>query len=180
MWWWKVALHLDEAQIALANAMAHNLADQRPIFALQDKLREGQAILLEIFRAKGLLPGQTNGQVTGQAASQIPASFSAPFAAPPVPVMSEPAVPEQMIADADLPGPAGSAQQPFAQVPDAASDGPARETTTEAATEAAIEAATEAAPETAADPATNGTVDASPLPAEAAADATADRREADA
>jgi hypothetical protein len=56
MWWWKVALHLDEAQLALSNAMAHNLDDQRPVFALQDRLREGQAILLEIFRMKGLLP----------------------------------------------------------------------------------------------------------------------------
>jgi hypothetical protein len=62
MWWWKVALHLDEAQLALANAMAHNLDDQRPVFALQDRLREAQAILLEIFRAKGLLPGSTNGK----------------------------------------------------------------------------------------------------------------------
>lgn len=62
VWWWKVALHLDEAQTALANAMAHNLDDQRPVFALQDRLREGQAILLEIFRAKGLLPGSTNGR----------------------------------------------------------------------------------------------------------------------
>lgn len=63
MWWWKVALHLDEAQLALANAMAHNLDDPRPVFALQDQLREGQAILLAIFRAKGLLPGSSNGKM---------------------------------------------------------------------------------------------------------------------
>ena len=63
MWWWKVALHLDEAHLALANAMVHNLDDQRPAFALQDRLREGQAILLKIFRAKGLLPGSTNGRI---------------------------------------------------------------------------------------------------------------------
>lgn len=63
MWWWKVAQHLDEAQLALANAMVHNLDDPRPVFALQDRLREGQAILLEIFRAKGLLPGSTNGRI---------------------------------------------------------------------------------------------------------------------
>src|SRR5436190_1585355 len=61
MWWWKVAMHLDEAQLALANAMAHNLDDQKPVFALQDRLREGQAMLLEIFRAKGLLPAASNG-----------------------------------------------------------------------------------------------------------------------
>jgi hypothetical protein len=62
-WWWKVALHLDEAQLALANAMAHNLDDQRPVFALQDLLREGQILLLEIFRAKGLLPAASNGSI---------------------------------------------------------------------------------------------------------------------
>lgn len=61
MWWWKVALHLDEAQLALANAMSHNLDDPRPIHVLHDRLCEGQATLLEIFRAKGLLPGLTNG-----------------------------------------------------------------------------------------------------------------------
>ena len=61
MWWWKVARHLDEAQLALTNAMAHNLDDPRPVLALHDRLREGQAILLEIFRMKGLLPGATNG-----------------------------------------------------------------------------------------------------------------------
>ena len=54
--WWKVALHLDEAQLALANVTAHNLDDPRLALALQERLREGQAILLEIFRAKGLLP----------------------------------------------------------------------------------------------------------------------------
>jgi hypothetical protein len=54
MWWWKVAAAVDTAQIALANAMAHNLDDQRPLFALQDKLTQAQAILLDIFRAKGL------------------------------------------------------------------------------------------------------------------------------
>lgn len=61
VYWWKVAMHLDEASIALANAMAHNLDDQSSVFVLQDKLREAQALLLEIFRAKGLLPESTNG-----------------------------------------------------------------------------------------------------------------------
>jgi hypothetical protein len=90
MWWWKVALHLDEAQLALANALAHNLDDQTPIFALQEKLRESQVILLDIFRAKGLLPSTTspNGKI------EVPV--------PTVPVMSEPAVPHQMIVDAEI------------------------------------------------------------------------------
>jgi hypothetical protein len=53
-WWWKVAQHIDEAQAALVNAMAHNLDDQTAVFALQDKLREAQATLLWIFQKKGL------------------------------------------------------------------------------------------------------------------------------
>lgn len=69
LYWWKVALHLDEAQTALANAMAHNLDDQQPVFMLQDKLREGQALLLEIFRAKKLVPGPSGDHV---AAPQAP------------------------------------------------------------------------------------------------------------
>jgi hypothetical protein len=60
MWWWKVAMHLDEAHRASVNAMAHNLENQRPVFELQDKIQSAQAILLEIFRWKGLLPGSTN------------------------------------------------------------------------------------------------------------------------
>ena len=73
MWWWKVAQRLDEAQLALANAMAHNVDDPRPIHALHDRLREGQAILLDIFRAKGLLPGSTNGAAApGPATAGMP------------------------------------------------------------------------------------------------------------
>jgi hypothetical protein len=56
MRWWKVAQRLDEAQLALANAMAHNVDDPAHAHALYDRLREGQTILLDIFRAKGLLP----------------------------------------------------------------------------------------------------------------------------
>ena len=70
MWWWKVALHLDEAQRALANAMAHNVDDPGPIPVLHDRLREGQAILLEIFRAKGLLPG--SGMSNGTDPVEVP------------------------------------------------------------------------------------------------------------
>lgn len=62
-WWWKVAMHLDQAQLALANAMAHNVDDPRLAHALYHRLREGQAILLDIFRAKGLLPGPVTGSV---------------------------------------------------------------------------------------------------------------------
>lgn len=85
LWWWKVAFHLDEAQIALANATAHNVDDPRMQQTLYDRLREGQGVLLQILAAKGLIPRATNGVHN----------------APP-PVMSEPAVPEQMILDAEI------------------------------------------------------------------------------
>jgi hypothetical protein len=75
-WWWEVARHLNEAQIALINAMAHNLDDQTEVFALQDKLNDGQRILLEIFREKGLLKGQVGG-----AAAPPPAAAPQPAAA---------------------------------------------------------------------------------------------------
>lgn len=71
-WWWKVAKHLDEAQLASVNAMAHNLDDQSAVFALQDKLREAQAILLHIFRVKGLLPSLANGVAEAARASPSP------------------------------------------------------------------------------------------------------------
>lgn len=61
VWWWKVAQHLDDAQRALANAMAHNVDDPSAMLALQDKIREAQAILLVIFRSKRLLPPAMNG-----------------------------------------------------------------------------------------------------------------------
>ena len=98
MWWWKVALHLDEAQAALANAMAHNVDDPRPAHALYHRLREGQAILLEIFRAKGLVPGAPNGRIevpmpnmptSNMPAPQAPTGVVLPF---PSPAGVEPAV----------------------------------------------------------------------------------------
>lgn len=55
-WWWRVAKGLDEAQLALSNAMTHNVDDPSAGQALYERLREGQAILLEIFRRKGLVP----------------------------------------------------------------------------------------------------------------------------
>ena len=107
VWWWKVAQHLDEAQLALdeaqlalTNAMAHNVDDPRPGQALQGRLRdgqgrlrEGQAILLDIFRAKGLLPAvagpptpappppATMPGIPGTPPS--PPFMAPPFAAPP-------------------------------------------------------------------------------------------------
>jgi hypothetical protein len=56
-WWWKVAKHLDAAQLALVNAIAHNVDDPRPLQALQERLRESTAILLHILGVKGLMPG---------------------------------------------------------------------------------------------------------------------------
>ena len=103
MWWWKVALHLDEAQLALSNAMAHNIDDPRPIHALHDRLREGQAILLEIFRSKGLLPGSTNGRIEapmpempmpGVPIPGMPIAVPTDVAQSPPLAAEEPAVPE--------------------------------------------------------------------------------------
>jgi len=67
--WWKVAHHLDEAQLASVNAMASNVDDPTIILAFQETIRQAQAILLEIFRVKGLLP----------AAIEPPAVASAPI-----------------------------------------------------------------------------------------------------
>ena len=95
MLWWKVALHLDEAQLALANAMAHNVDDPRPIHALYDRLREGQAILLDIFRAKGLLPGSTNGAevpMSGPSVMPMPVPGMPGMPADPVPMCADDAV----------------------------------------------------------------------------------------
>lgn len=61
--WWRAAMHLDEARLAVGNAMAHGLDDPTMGLALQDKLRDAQVILLEIFRARGLLPRGTNGKI---------------------------------------------------------------------------------------------------------------------
>lgn len=60
MLWWKVALHIDEAQLALANVCAiakqGPVEDPRLVYALQERLREAQAFLLGIFGEKDLLP----------------------------------------------------------------------------------------------------------------------------
>jgi hypothetical protein len=99
MWWWKVAKHLDEAQLALANAMAHNVDDPRPAHALYERLREGQAILLEIFHMKGLLPGLTNGKAApGTPMPDVPVPGT-PM--PEVPVPGVPGVPMPDMPTAD-------------------------------------------------------------------------------
>lgn len=181
MWWWKVAMHIDEAQQALANAMAHNLDDQKPVFALQDRLREGQAILLDIFRSKGLLPVAPNGQ-NGQNGQHGSTNGEIEEAIPvePLPVMSEPAVPEHMIVDAELvsevPVPAGVAEPPVtpAVAPTAAAAKPlvvevvAAVKPTAAPAPAAVKSAT-AKPSAPATPATPAA--AAPTPASAPAPA---------
>jgi hypothetical protein len=134
MLWWKVAKHLDETQLALANAMAHNVDDPRPVHALQERLREGQAILLEIFRMKGLLPGSPNGKATaGAPMPDVPV--------PPIPGVPAPTAPngevvaasstnvepqaiaaeEPAVAEADHAAAAESAAAESASSPDAAS-----------------------------------------------------------
>lgn len=120
MAWWKVAMHLDEAQHALSNAMAHNVDDPQLMHTLYSRLREGQAILLEIFRAKDLLPAAPNGTIevptrpaagisatsemlpavpvpaeaSGEAAVAAPPVVSSIVEQPPPLVADEPAVPE--------------------------------------------------------------------------------------
>jgi hypothetical protein len=112
--WWRVAKHLDEARLAAVNAMAHNVDDPSLILALHDRLREGQALLLEIFRAKGLLPAALNG-----AAEILP-----PAVGVPVPVVVAPAVvPEsEHVDDPPEVAPAASAAQEAAAYEEAVGD----------------------------------------------------------
>ncbi len=88
-WWWKVAQHVDAAQLATVNAIAHNVDDPTLILAFHETLRQGQAILLEIFRVKGLLP-------TAVISPPPPAMSAPPMEVPPmqVPPMHAPAGPE--------------------------------------------------------------------------------------
>lgn len=86
--WWKVAQYLDAAQIASVNAMAHNVDDPTIIIAFQDTVRQAQAILLEIFNAKGLLPQEPplSAPSTGDGPSAGEPPSPPPFAtAPPSP-----------------------------------------------------------------------------------------------
>ena len=105
MWWWKVAQHLDDAQLALANAMSHNVDDPRLMHALYDRLRDGQAILLKIFRAKGLLPEATNGTAVGPMPSEPMAGGPMPMPIPAPPMASAPMqIPEPQM---PMPSPMG-------------------------------------------------------------------------
>ncbi len=94
--WWKVAMHLDEAKLSAANAMGHNLDDQTRVLALQDKLREAQAILLEIFHTKGLLPSDMNGKFEVPLPVAPPPVPPPPVPPPPVPLP----VPPSLVMDA--------------------------------------------------------------------------------
>lgn len=115
MWWWKVAVHLDAAQIALANAMAHNLDDPKPVFVLQDRLTEGQAILLEIFRVKGLIPASN-----GKAEVPMPGMSEGgggPGGEVKIVAAEEPAVAEAIPAAAAEPEPPAAAPSPEVAAP---------------------------------------------------------------
>jgi len=101
-WWWKVADHLDRAQLSLVNAMPYNVNDPRPGTALHARLCEAQAILLDIMRAKGLVPGAAPPQPPQMPAPHVPPMNFAPQAVVPpfqvqMPTMSEPAVPTELI-----------------------------------------------------------------------------------
>jgi len=103
-WWWKVAQHLDDTVLAATNAMAHNLDDPTLVLAFQETVRQAQAILFDIFRAKGLLPPVPNGISAGppNGTSHVPHEppMPAPPAAPPMPGLPMPgaAVPDSVLA----------------------------------------------------------------------------------
>lgn len=123
MWWWMVAKHIDDAQQALANAMAHNVDDPRPVQALYGRLREGQAILLDIFRMKGLVPASPPSVPPGLMAGPgmpwpgmagPPPGSDAPAEQGPSLAQDEPAVP---IVDHAAAAPAPSPESPPATAP---------------------------------------------------------------
>lgn len=115
MLWWKVALHLDESQLSLVNAMAMNVDDPRPIYALQEKIREAQAILLDIFGAKGLLPraAPRPEAPVGPPMSSMEPPMGPPPGAPPGP---PPMTPEQF--SASLEKVSGSWMGPSSEAPE--------------------------------------------------------------
>lgn len=108
--WWQVALHLDEAKLAAVNAMALNVDDPRAIIALQEVIGQAQAILLDIFVGKGLLP-----------ASQI---------------IPPPVVPVEASVEAEASVETEASAEPPAEEPATSSAEPAEETIQEAAPEA--------------------------------------------
>jgi hypothetical protein len=86
--WWKVAQHLDDAQKALISVMALNTDDPTFIHGLQAMLRDGQAVLYEIFRSKGLLPAAQQPPVATASMPPPPPPHAAtpgPMPVPPPP-----------------------------------------------------------------------------------------------
>src|SRR5438477_280634 len=83
MWWWKTAQYLDAAMMASVNAMAHNVDGQASVFDFQEKLRQAQVILLEIFTMKGIVKAAPPNGANGHVAAST--------------VMTEPAVPEHIL-----------------------------------------------------------------------------------
>ena len=55
-WWWRVAQQLGLAHVALINARAYNVDDPKLVNALEAKIREAQALLFTVFKAKNMLP----------------------------------------------------------------------------------------------------------------------------
>jgi hypothetical protein len=100
LWWWKIAQHLDEAQLSLINAVALNTDDPAPLIALQDRMREAQTVLFYIFRAKGLMPVfNNNGAAEASKTRPAPAPVHAapPSGAPmPPPPVAPPGAPMPM------------------------------------------------------------------------------------
>jgi hypothetical protein len=135
-WWWKVAQHLDATVLAATNAMAHNVDDPTLVVAFQETVRQAQAILFEIFRAKGLLPAAPNGAgpsnggpprfQNGSPPPGFPNGMQMPPMGPPpgvpmgpppgmpmtAPPMTGPAVPEEAMAAGGIPFSMGSAFAP--------------------------------------------------------------------
>ena len=82
--WWKVAMHVDEAQQCLVGVLAQDPTD--PVAPLmQEGLRSMQAILLDIFRAKGLVPPDPSSAAPFVPFAPPSAPPSAPDGGPPVP-----------------------------------------------------------------------------------------------
>jgi hypothetical protein len=85
-WWWRVAQHIDAAQLALVNAATLNKSDPASVIALQERMREAQAILLHIFRAKGLMTsfnGAASAPKAGAADASMPPMPLIPASPPP-------------------------------------------------------------------------------------------------
>jgi hypothetical protein len=99
--WWKVAMHLDEAQLSLTNALAHSVDDPTAALAVQECLRTAQAILLDVFSAKGLLPAVANGAAAAPPPAPPPPAPPPPAPPPPAPPAPPPAASPATDADGD-------------------------------------------------------------------------------